>query len=103
MSVNLLLPQIATKPHKKAQKDGVEGGDNKGKKKRPRSDSQPAHKRPKLKAGDPGYDPYDFTSDEDEDPDESHDRGGKSGDIVAEEMDTQGAQQGGRVELGDKE
>ena len=81
----------------------MEGGDNKGKKKRPHSDSQPAHKRPKLKAGDPGYDPYDFTSDEDEDPDESHDLGGKSGDIVAEEMDTQDGQQGPRVELGDKE
>lgn len=95
--------QIATKPRKKSQKGGEEG-DNKGRKKRVRGDTQPATKRPKLKPGDPGYDPYDFTSDEDEDPDESHDIGGesldqlsKSGDQV-EEMDTEPTA-GGHVEL----
>ena len=95
--------QIASKPRKKQPKD--QEGEDVGRKKRGRKPSEggPGRvKRPKLKPSDPGYDPYDFSSDEDDAPDDvskSHD-GDESHDQIQEEaMETD---QGGRVHLGDE-
>lgn len=71
----LCIVQVVTKPRKKRQKNDEEGGEEeegKGSRKRSRkgSTTTTAPKKPKklkLKPGDPGYDPYDFTSDEEED------------------------------------
>lgn len=90
-----LFRQIVTKPRKRSQKDDEEKG-SKGRKKRPHSGSQPAAKRPKLRPGDDGYDPYDFTSDDEE---ESPDLVSKSHD---QEVTMETEQSSGRVELGDE-
>ena len=71
--------KVITKPKKKKQKEGEEeeGGERRGPK-RGRKGSGSASKVKKLKPGDPGYDPYDFTSSEEEEEDprttESRDR-----------------------------
>ena len=85
------LSQVASRPKKKhVPKDG-EGGDERGGrgKKRPRKVGDGHQKLPKRRPGDPGYDPYDFTSSESEEegPEpptaESHDQ-----EEGAEPMDT---------------
>lgn len=89
-----LLSQVASKPKKKrVPKDG-EGGEERGgrRKKRPRKVGDGQQKLPKRRPGDPGYDPYDFTSSESEEegPEpptaESHDQ-----EEGAEPMDTSSA------------
>lgn len=91
--------QIASKPRKKNPKS-QEGDDARGKKRggRPGSELR-VSKRLKLKPGDPGYDPYDFSSGEDDDVSESPDHRDESHDQIPEAMETS---QEGRVELGDE-
>lgn len=77
---------MATKPQKKRTKEGKEKEDDGDGRKRPRKGSAAAAilKKRKTKPGDPGYDPYDFTSSEEDEEDtptaqshdQSHDQGG---------------------------
>ena len=66
------LSKVVTKPKKKrppkegeGEGEGEGGGGEKGKG-RKRSASQRESRQPKKRRGDPGYDPYDFTSSESE-------------------------------------
>lgn len=62
--------QVASKPRKKRPSARAEKSDTKA----------PKLKKTKLKPGDPEYDPYDFTSSEEEEEEGSHDQESKSHD-----------------------
>ena len=94
---------MITKPRKKKQKeDGVEEDENTpSSRKRSRTTTHEGPKKtPKLRPGDPNYDPYDFTSsDEEEHMTRSHDQTDKSHDQVGESMDTGSAETTSRVSM----
>lgn len=89
--------KVITKPRKKKVREGEEEVADEcptpsGRKRSRRGAATPRQKRPKIRRGDPGYDPYDFTSSEEDvaTPTNSRRPAGGSPDHEGEEsMDTE--------------